>query len=304
MAISLVALYLGFYYLNGIDFFTTDRKYYAIYDNVDKLMESNQVYINGFAVGRVNSITILTHHHNKVAVEMLIRSGITLTDSTVAVLSSDFLGNKSILLNMDKVGKPLVPGDTVTSGLEKGLADLLEKADPVADNLQATLRKLNTILDDLASHTGSLDTIFTRFKETPALLNRTMINANLTIDSLSHDLRLFVNNANNSIKDVQPSFRNFRAFSDSLRAVQLGTTVAKLNATIARINALLSKADSGRTTMGKLMTEDTLYVNMNNLLLSLDSLSHHLNTNPKHFFAPLGKSKRKIERDLEKQRKD
>jgi phospholipid/cholesterol/gamma-HCH transport system substrate-binding protein len=65
--------------------------------------------------------------------------------------------------------------------------------------------------------------------------------------------------------------------------------------------ALLSKGDN---TMSKLMTEDTLYVNLNKLLLSLDSLATHLNENPKHFMAPLGKSRKKIERDLEKQRKE
>ena len=36
------------------------------------------------------------------------------------------------------------------------------------------------------------------------------------------------------------------------------------------------------------------------LLLNLDSLADHLNKNPKHFFAPLGKSRKRIERDLKK----
>ena len=52
------------------------------------------------------------------------------------------------------------------------------------------------------------------------------------------------------------------------------------------------------------MTEDTLYVNLNKLLLSLDTLAKHFNENPKHFMAPLGKSRDKIQRDLEKQRKE
>ena len=56
--------------------------------------------------------------------------------------------------------------------------------------------------------------------------------------------------------------------------------------------------------MSKLMTEDTLYVNLNKLLVSLDSLSKHFNENPKHFMAPLGKSRKKIEKDLENQKKE
>jgi phospholipid/cholesterol/gamma-HCH transport system substrate-binding protein len=46
-----------------------------------------------------------------------------------------------------------------------------------------------------------------------------------------------------------------------------------------------------------------LYVNLNKLLISLDSLSKHFNENPKHFMAPLGKSRKKIEKDLAKQKK-
>ena len=37
---------------------------------------------------------------------------------------------------------------------------------------------------------------------------------------------------------------------------------------------------------------------------SSDKLLKHINENPKHFFAPLGKSRKKIERDLRKQGKE
>jgi phospholipid/cholesterol/gamma-HCH transport system substrate-binding protein len=55
--------------------------------------------------------------------------------------------------------------------------------------------------------------------------------------------------------------------------------------------------------MGRLMTEDSLYVNLNKLLVSLKQLSDHLNNNPKHFLAPLGKSKSKIDKDRLKEEK-
>jgi phospholipid/cholesterol/gamma-HCH transport system substrate-binding protein len=38
-------------------------------------------------------------------------------------------------------------------------------------------------------------------------------------------------------------------------------------------------------------------------MLALDSLLIHMNENPKHFFGPLGKSRKKIEKDLAKQQK-
>jgi phospholipid/cholesterol/gamma-HCH transport system substrate-binding protein len=63
----------------------------------------------------------------------------------------------------------------------------------------------------------------------------------------------------------------------------------------------LAQLSSGDNTASKLLTEDSLYVNLNKLLYSVDSLAQHFNSNPKHFLAPLGKSKKKIDRDLKKE---
>ena len=72
-----------------------------------------------------------------------------------------------------------------------------------------------------------------------------------------------------------------------------------LEETSATVSAFRNK----ESTLGKLMYEDSLYNNLNSTMLSLDSLLIHMNENPKHFFGPLGKSKKKIEKDLAKQQK-
>ena len=58
MVVAITLLYFGFNFLKGIDFFSSSKKYYAVYENVDKLTESNQVFLNGLAVGRVSHIQI------------------------------------------------------------------------------------------------------------------------------------------------------------------------------------------------------------------------------------------------------
>ncbi len=91
MVVSLVLLYLGFNYLKGIDFFSSRKKYYAVYDNVDQLMPSNQVFLSGVSVGRVSRIQI-DQIKRRVVVEMEIDSYVRFGDSTVAILNGDFLG--------------------------------------------------------------------------------------------------------------------------------------------------------------------------------------------------------------------
>src|SRR5690349_8624683 len=163
MVVCLVLLYVGFNFLKGIDFFSSTKKYYAVYSNVDKLMPSNQIYINGYTVGRVSNIQF-QQQKNRVVVEMEIDSDIILGDSTVALLNGDILGTKFIQLDVGSIANPLKPKDTVRSQVAKGMADVL--SEPVAD-LQSTLRKLNIILDNLGNNSEKLDEIFDGFKQTP-----------------------------------------------------------------------------------------------------------------------------------------
>jgi phospholipid/cholesterol/gamma-HCH transport system substrate-binding protein len=303
MVTSIVLLYLGFNYLKGIDFFSSTNKYYAVYDNVDKLMPSNLVYVNGYTVGRVSRIQF-QQRRNRVVVEMEIDSDIVLGDSTRAILNGDILGTKFIQLNVGSIENPLKPKDTLQSDVAKGISDFLaENAAPVADNLQTTLRKLNTILDNLSRNSEKLDGIFNDLKATPKLLNKTLSNTNDKIDVLTGNINLVATNLNGAIADLKPTLTNFRSFSDSLKSVELNKTLVKAQESLVKLNETLSKMGDGNNTMSKLMTEDTLYVNLNRLLLSLDSLAVHMNENPRHFFSPLGKSKEKIQRDIEKQRK-
>lgn len=300
MVVSLVLLYLGFNYLKGIDFMSSTKKYYAVYANVDKLMPSNQVYINGYAVGRVSRIQF-QQQRNRVVVEMEINSDIILGDSTVALLNGDILGTKFIQLDVKNIENPLKPKDTVRSEVAKGIADFL--TEPVAD-LQTTLRKLNNILDNLGRNSEKLDGIFSDFSATPKILNRTINNAGGKLDSIATGITSVTTNVNRTLDKLQPSLTNFKSFSDSLKSVELNKTLTKAQQALTKLNETLTRMGKGDNTMSKLMTEDTLYVNLNKLLLSLDSLSKHLNENPKHFMAPLGKSRAKIQRDLEKQRKE
>jgi len=301
VAIALVLLYFGFNYLKGIDFFSSTSKYYTIYENVDKLAVSNPVLVNGYAVGRVSHIKILQDHQNRVLVEIDIDSDVLLGDSTKAILDSDFLGNKSILLSIGKITKPLEPKDTIKSEVAKGLFDVFtETAEPVTENLQTTLRKFNTLLDNLARTSQRLDTMFIDLKATPGLLNKTLVNTNSKMDDLSGTFKSVAENLNGTLVELKPTVSNFKILSDSLKRMQLNQTLTKTQQTIGKLNETLAKLNKGDNTASKLLTEDSLYVNLNKVLRSLDSLSYHLNRYPKHFLGPLGKSHKKVMKDLKK----
>jgi len=304
MISSIVLLYFGFNFLKGIDFFSSDKKYYAIYQNIDKLTESNLIYLNGYSIGRVSDMEI-QQNKNRVIVELSIDSDIEINDKSVAVLNGELLGGRFIQLVVGNGTRKLKPRDTIKSDVAKGIAELIaENAEPVAANLQTTLKKINTMIDTLNNSAVKINAILDDLGATPRLLNSTIASVRGDVGELSGTFQTVGTNLNSTLTELKPTIQNFRSLSDSLKRIELTGTINKTQQTLARINETLAKMNNGKNTVSRLMTEDSLYVNLNALLNNLDSLANHLNENPRHFMAPFGKSRKKIEKELEQQRKE
>lgn len=300
--VTIVILYVGWYFLKGVDLFSDTAKYYVIYENVDNLAVSNQVQVSGFAVGRVSNIQIMQNKVHSVLVEIDIDSKIRLSDSTKAILNSELLGGKYIQLSIGDTRHLINPGDTILSEVAKGMFDVLTEAtQPVASDLQSTLRKFNVVIDNLGKNSQRLDSIFSKLQKTPDLLNATIVNTNEKINSLSGSYNDVAVSLSATLADLKPTLKNFAVISDSLKQMEVNKTLLKAQQTLTGLTETMNKLKKGDNTASRLMTEDSLYVNMNKLLLRMDSLVNHINNYPKHFTSPLGKSHKKVVRDLKKE---
>ena len=87
--------------------------------------------------------------------------------------------------------------------------------------------------------------------------------------------------------------------------VDFESTFNQIDILLSSVNGVFDNLESGEGgTLSLLLSDDSLYNNLNKTAFDLDKLLKHINENPKHFFAPLGKSRKKIERDLRKQKED
>jgi phospholipid/cholesterol/gamma-HCH transport system substrate-binding protein len=295
----LTLLYFGFNFLKGIDFFSSTNSYYAKYDNVLQLTPSNPVLVNGFAVGRVSSIKLMPQEKNRVLVELEIDSDVKLGKGAKATLSTDLLGSKTILLDLGNQKDPLKDKDTIQADIAKGMLDMIsETADPVVENVQTTLRKFNALMDNLNGTVTELRPLLDKFKETPGKINNTVDKAGVKLEELSASFKAISEKVNVTLAELDPTLKNFKVITDSLKRVELNKTLLKTQETLAGLTEIMAKLKKGDNTASKLLTDDELYINLNKMLKSFDSLANHFNSNPKHFLSPLGKSSKKIERDL------
>lgn len=295
---ALTLLYFGFYYLKGIDFLSSTKNYYAKYDNISQLAVSNPVLVNGFAVGRVSDIRLMPAIGNKVLVEIEINSRVVVGSGAKATLSSDFLGSKTILLDLGDLKKPLKDKDTIQAEVAKGMLDMFsDAAEPVADNLESTLRKLNTLMDNLNTELGEVDILFKKLRATPDKINSTVEKIGYRFDDIAGNVKSVADKLNGTLTTLDPTLKNLKVVSDSLTQIKLNQTLVKATETLNTLNEALKKLKSGDNTASKLLTDDSLYVNLNKMLVSIDSLASHFNSHPRHFLSPLGKSAKKIEKD-------
>ncbi len=303
-AIATIAMfYLGFNYLKGIEFFSRTNRYYVVYQDVGGLTKSNPVKISGFNVGRVAYIRLLQDNGNRVLVALDIDREVILGDSAVAKLDANFLGEVSIVISVGDIARPLQPEDTLYAKIDPGLTELLvESAAPITDNLPILIGNLNELLEDLKGSGEELKKSLASFTATSNELNRILRDNRADINQTVVEFKLLSQKLNAAMDEIPPLVAKFNTMADSLNNLEMAVTLNKINHLLDESAAMVSAMSSKEGTLGKLMYEDSLYQNLHKTLLDLDSLLIHMNENPKHFFGPLGKSKKKIEKDLAKQK--
>ncbi|MDI9356426.1 MAG: MlaD family protein [Chitinophagaceae bacterium] len=285
---ALFLFYYGFEFLKGVEIFKSTNTYLVIYEKVGGLKVSNSIVLSGFAVGKVSNITILQNSNNNVLVEFAIDKKIILGKNTKAKLySTDFLGGKAIELIVHGIEYPISEYDTIPGEIEKEITESLqEKSDPLLKKIDTTITSINKIFTGFGNGGEKINESITHINEI-LIQNKKQIheilislhNTSLILEKTIPKVDALVLDANTSMKKI-----------NNIPIEKIGENLLlishNLNTTIALIN-------KGQGTIGKFLTQDDIYQNLNNTITNLDSVLVILRENPRHYFAPFGKKKKK-----------
>jgi phospholipid/cholesterol/gamma-HCH transport system substrate-binding protein len=286
--IAFLILYFGFNYLKGNDVFSSARVYYVEYDNVDGLMVSNQVMINGIEVGKVKKVELQPTKSNKILVTLRFSQDIVLPDKTVAVLSDGaLLGGKIIRLRLE--GKGNLPEESFLKGeTEVGVTSLLkERAIPVianADSLLVSFRQISTKFDNTGTY---LNTLLKTSNETVSNINGSVngivADNRANVAQISANMKILSADLMETEKQLRPLLTKFNTVADSLQALRIGKTLREVDLAVVSLKKIVQGLERGEGTAGKLIKNDSLYLGLNKTLVDLDKLLLDFRLQPKRY---------------------
>ncbi|RLD44704.1 MAG: hypothetical protein DRI86_06860 [Bacteroidetes bacterium] len=295
--ITLFAAYWGFSFLKGNDIFTKERELVLIYDRVAGLNVSNPVSVNGLKIGKVSKINFIENDSNaRVLVRIKLTNDIAIPSNTIAIIRSDFLGVNKIDLQLMPSKTNAKSGDTLKTAMATTIqeevsmqvAPLKAKAEDMmasieaimvsfkmvfneetVDGLAETFRRIKTTIINLENSTKNLDNLISG--ETNHIAN-TLSN----LESISSNL-----NSNN--KKINNVINNFSNLSDSLVKLDIKSTFDKVDHAMVNFSEIADKINNGEGSMGKLVNNDTLYIELEAATRELHLLLEDIKLNPKRY---------------------
>jgi phospholipid/cholesterol/gamma-HCH transport system substrate-binding protein len=285
-------------FLKGKDFLSSSAIYYTVYDKVGGLAESSPVEVNGFKVGVVQSIDFIDARSGRLLAVFSVDKSFKLPKNTVAeIVPVSLLGGMKVQFVYGDGPGTYAEGDTIPGRLAESLIDKMESEFiPVKDKIA----KLITVLDSVVTSVNEVMTA--DFKKdlggTLSNINSTTASLDKIIGSEENKLQSTIDNINkfsqmlsdNSGK-MSKTFSNLETITDSLAAADIYTSILNLKTSLKNTSVMIDNMNNGKGTAGQLLTNDSLYTNLNNSLESLNVLLEDMKANPKRYvhFSMFGK---------------
>lgn len=274
---AIFILYFGLNFLKGIDIFSPVNTYYARYENLGGLVPSSPVYVKGFKVGQVEGVNYDFSKKESFVIKISVSKDIKLPKGTIIQLYDDgLMGGKAIQLVYEPINASqtmYAPGDTVASEVGIGLmgqltGDLMPKIQSISTQADSLIRSVRVLVENknLNKSLSSIERTTADLAVSSAQLKKMM----------NSDVPHILSNVNTMTTD-------FKQISGNLKKIDYAATFASIDHTIANLNLITNKMNSTEGTIGLLLNNKDLYINLSNTASSADKLLVDLKDNPKRY---------------------
>jgi len=275
--VAIFVLYFGLNFLKGISIFTPVSYYYGSYENLGGLVPSTPVYVKGYKVGQVEKISYDFSKKESFVIKISVSKDIKLPKGTKMELYDDgIMGGKAVQLVYSPITSSQAmhePGDTIESKVGLGLmaqlsGDLIPKIESISLQADSLIRSVRVLVEnkDLTKSLSSIE----------------HTTADLAVSS-SQLKKMMNNEVPRILSDVNGVTSDFKQISGNLKKIDYAATFASVNHTISNLSLITDKINNSEGTLGLLLNNKDLYINLSNTAASSDKLLIDLQKNPKRY---------------------
>lgn len=271
--VAIVVMFYGIRYLKGINSFKEGLFYYLNCDKVDGLAVSSHVKLNGLKVGMVRSMEYDQKNKTVLVLLNLYDTDLKIpTDSRVFV-QSELLGTSDVILDMGDATTFFQPWDTIMA--PAATAGLLEKADPIIEQVSALMPKIDTLISGINVLVNE-----SKMQESLLQINTLTQHLNSTVNQLNQLLR---NDVPGIMNNLESATANLDTITTQAKEADIKQLLTSTNETIQTANSLLKQMQSQDGSVGKLLNSDEVYEQLNRTIADVDSLINDIKANPKRY---------------------
>jgi phospholipid/cholesterol/gamma-HCH transport system substrate-binding protein len=269
---------------------------------------ANEVQLNGFKVGKVVSLKILPQRNNQIMAVVDIDKNIQVFKNSVFKINSVPLSTTVIKLETINGSALAVDGDTlmgesnssILNQFTEQMEPIKQKAVAVAGTIDSILTQLRSMLDNggktgLQNSLADIQMMIHNLRQTTEKVNGLMASESERLDNILKNVDAITTNLKNNNTSITHALANIDKITDDVAKSNLKQTIENTNATIADLSTVLNKIKSGNGSLGMLVNDDKLYLNLKSSSENLDKLMIDLKANPKryvHFSVFGGKDKK------------
>lgn len=294
---AIVIFVWGFNFLKSTDLFKKETVYYASYDKVNGLIKANPVVINGLRVGQVKNVYFNPDLSGNIMVSVMLSTDFPIPKNTVArIFSSDLMGSKAVELILGDSKEILQEGDTLPTSVEAGLmAEVNAQVQPIkmkAEDLMASIDTLVTAFqsifnksarENLAESFLNIEKTLANLQNATSNIDTLVVEESTRISAILINLDSLTTTFSENRGSITAIIENFEMISDSLARSEIPGTFARLNKSLDNVQTILDKVNNGEGSLGMLMNDDSLYLELNRSATALDSLLVDIKRNPKRY---------------------